>query len=298
MRDAKTSPLHWIVHPVLAPLIFCACSALPPSVDFDHPATPEALIRAMFHANETRSMPDLERLVSQDGDMIGYSVGGRKYVGWAELKREMLQEFETVTRLDIPVKEIHVWERGDLAWFTTEVDYIRYEGTGEHARKMVLPLRESGVLERRQGRWVLVQWHESLERAPETEPLGGSAHAPLAAASQSTTSLDVSGEWEIQEEDKTYHAVLDGTGSGRYTWQNGILVTTHLVDGRWDGTWHQSGNDREGGFELRLSADGMTAKGRWWYTRVGTRSNIPPRQWGGDYQWKRVHSTSLSSSNP
>jgi hypothetical protein len=103
----------------------------------------------MFEANATRNMGNLGRLVSKD--MVGYSIGGRKYVGWDELKPEMQQEFEAVTRLEIPVKDLRVWERGDLAWYTAEIDYIRYVGTGQDERKMLLPLRESGVLERQQG---------------------------------------------------------------------------------------------------------------------------------------------------
>jgi ketosteroid isomerase-like protein len=95
----------------------------------------------------------------------------------------MQQEFETVTRIEIPIKEVHVWERGDLAWYTAEIEYIRYEGTGQDARKMRLPLRESGVLERRQGRWLLVQWHESFERAPDTQQVAADADVPGATVS-------------------------------------------------------------------------------------------------------------------
>jgi len=296
MSPTVLSLSRWILQVILVPLLLCSCSALPRSAEADHPATPEAVIRAMFHANETRNMEKLERLVSKDGDMVGYSVGGRKYVGWDELKREMQQEFEAVTDLDIPIKELHVWERGDFAWYTAEIEYIRSEGAGENARKMLLPLRESGVLERRHGRWLLVQWHESLEHAPDTQPLGTHAGETLTPVSQSVNAMDVSGEWVIQEEDKTYQAVLDSSGSGSYTWQQGALVTTRLADRYWEGVWRQSGNDREGGFEVRLSEDGMTASGKWWYTRVGHRSNIPPRQWGGDYRWTRVTPAAVHST--
>ena len=48
------------------------------------------------------------------------------------------------------------------------------------------------------------------------------------------------------------------------------------------------GNDREGGFEVLLSEDGTQAKGVWWYLRVGTQKNIPPREHGGTYTWKRL----------
>lgn len=99
---------------------------------------------------------------------------------------------------------------------------------------------------------------------------------------------DVTGEWEIQEEDRSYTATLDKDGHGPYTWQGGHITTLGIADRKWNGTWQQPGNDREGGFELLLSEDGMEAKGVWWYTRVGDRKNIPARQWGGNYIWKRV----------
>ena len=296
MSYAAVFVSRWIAQLALVPLLLCSCSVLPRSAAVDHPATPEATIRAMFHANETRNMAALERLVSKDHDLVGYSVGGRKYVGWNELAREMQQEFDTVTRLHIPIKELQVWERGDFAWYTAEIDYIRYEGTGQDARKMLLPLRESGVLERRDGRWLLVQWHESFTRPPETQQLGSHGGDALEPAVPSDAPIDVSGEWTIQEEDKTYHAVLDASGNGEYTWQGGRLITTRMADGHWEGVWHQSGNDREGGFDVRLSEDGMTATGKWWYTRVGTRSNIPPRQWGGEYRWTRVTPAALIST--
>ncbi|MCX5723553.1 MAG: hypothetical protein NTX84_03340 [Nitrospirae bacterium] len=101
---------------------------------------------------------------------------------------------------------------------------------------------------------------------------------------------DLSGEWEILEveDDKRYKATLDKTGNGPYTQQGGQFVTSKYADRLWQGTWHQPGNDREGGFEVVLSEDGTQAKGQWWYSRVGSKKNIPPREHGGTYQWKRL----------
>jgi hypothetical protein len=101
-------------------------------------------------------------------------------------------------------------------------------------------------------------------------------------------SPDVSGEWDIEEEDKSYRAVLDKHGNGNYSWQGGRIDTIRIDDRKWLGTWRQTGNDREGGFEVLLSEDGREAEGVWWYTRVGDRKNIPPREWGGKYVWKRL----------
>ena len=262
------------------------------------PETPDIVVRKMFLANANRDLKTIESLVSKDADMVGYTVGGRKYVGWNDLAQDMRIEFESVNRLEIPIKELRVWEHGDVAWYTMDIEYIRYEGTGLKQSKTILPFRESGVLERRQGRWLLVQWHESLERDPTVQLVETQNQQSLDDHTVRKAPVDLSGEWEIQEADKTYHAVLDKSGSGNYTWQDGTFTTTRLTDGRWEGVWIQPGNDREGGFEVDLSEDRMAAHGRWWYTRVGNRSNIPARQWGGEYRLKRTQATSANHSLP
>ena len=128
--------------------------------------------------------------------------------------------------------------------------------------------------------------------APNVFPLG-LAHAAEPSL-QGSAAPDLTGEWEIQEEDKSYTASLDKDGNGPYSWQGGHITTLGIADRKWHGTWQQPGNDREGGFELLLSEDGMEAKGVWWYTRVGDRKNIPARQWGGSYAWKRLSAGSAT----
>ncbi len=113
---------------------------------------------------------------------------------------------------------------------------------------------------------------------------------PLMIAASVSSAPDLSGDWEVLEveDDKRYKATLDKAGNGPYTQHGGRFTTTTFTDRLWQGTWQQPGNDREGGFELLLSEDGTQAKGVWWYTRVGTHKNIPPREHGGSYQWKRL----------
>ncbi|MCZ6800775.1 MAG: hypothetical protein O7F12_09835 [Nitrospirae bacterium] len=107
--------------------------------------------------------------------------------------------------------------------------------------------------------------------------------------------IDLSGVWEIQEEDKSYRATLDREGNGTYNWQGGRIQTTFFSNGLWEGTWSQTENDREGGFEVLLSDDGSRAEGSWWYTRVGTRKNIPPGITGGSYNFIRMSPSTPSS---
>lgn len=252
----------------------------------------------MIRANAEKDLPTLSRLMAHDADIVSYTVGGRKYVGWPDFEREMRDEFANTQKIEIPITELKVWTKGDLAWFTMEVDYIRYVGEGSSVKRTVLPLRETGVLERRAGRWQLLSWHESFRSAQLGGPL---ASPPAAAGSQklvSTASMpDVSGEWDILEveDEKRYKATLDKSGNGPYTQQGGRFVTTKIENHLWQGTWHQPGNDREGGFEVLLSEDGKEAKGIWWYTRVDTRKNIPPKEHGGTYHWKKAASSPASN---
>ena len=254
---------------------------------------PEAAIRRMVRANAEKDLPTLSRLMAHDADIISYGVAGRKYIGWPELEQGIRDEFVNAQKLEIPIHELKVWTKGDLAWYAMELDYIRYVTDGSVLKRTVLPMRETGVLERRDGRWQLLSWHESFRSAQLGSPL---VRLPVATSHRPTNKVeassppDVSGEWDILEieDDKRYKATLDKNGSGPYTQHGGRFTTITIADRLWQGTWQQPDNDREGGFEVLLSEDGTQAKGVWWYTRVGTHTNIPPREHGGTYHWNKL----------
>jgi hypothetical protein len=260
-------------------------------------SNPEAVVRRLVRANAELDLATLSRLMAHDADITSYSIGGRKYVGWLDVEQAMREEFASVESIDIPIRELKVWQKDAIAWFTMELEYIRVVGKGAAQTRTLLPLRETGVLERRNGEWVLHSWHESFRTVAMASP-ASERPAPasaLNAAGTGTTSPapDLSGDWEILEveDDKRYKATLDQSGNGPYTQHGGRFTTTRFSDRLWQGTWQQPGNDREGGFELLLSEDGTQAKGIWWYSRVGSHKNIPPREHGGTYVWKRTTPT-------
>jgi ketosteroid isomerase-like protein len=265
------------------------------------PTDPETAIRALVKANVEKDMATMSRLMAHDADITSYSVGGRKYVGWPEFEREMREEFASVQKFEIPIRELTVWHKGDIAWFTMELDYTRYVKEGAELKRMLLPLRETGVLERRNGQWVMLSFHESFRSAQMNGPLAQSSASPaqqLRVTNPPAAAMpDVSGDWDILEveDEKRYKATLDKNGNGPYTQHQGRFVTTKIENRLWQGTWHQPGNDREGGFEVLLSEDGKEAKGIWWYTRVDTRKNIPPKEHGGTYYWKKIPPPSVSA---
>src|SRR5438093_4876776 len=122
---------------------------------------PEEVLRALVRSNAEKDLSTLSALMAHDGDIISYTLGGRKYVGWNELSRDMQNEFASVARLEIPITHLTIWTRGDTAWFAMELDYIRYVETGNGQSRTVLPLRETGVLERRNGPCLVLGWPES-----------------------------------------------------------------------------------------------------------------------------------------
>lgn len=149
-------------------LPFCAsCTA----ATVREPLTPEEVIRAVVAANADKDFPAMSRFMAQDEDRINYTIGGRKYVGWSGLAADLREEFESVTRLEMPIYELTVWTRGESAWFVMELDYIRFIGEGPNQLRKVLPLRETGVLEQRNGNWIVVAWHESFRQSGLDVPI-------------------------------------------------------------------------------------------------------------------------------
>ncbi|MDH5741577.1 MAG: nuclear transport factor 2 family protein, partial [Nitrospira sp.] len=180
---------------------------------------PESAIRRLVRANAEKDLPTLSRMMAHDADIISYGVAGRKYIGWPELEQGMREEFLNAQKLQIPIKELKVWTKDNLAWYAMELDYIRYVQEGTKLKRTILPMRETGVLERRDGRWQLLSWHESFRSAGLGGALGSppaGSHLRHALEPQTSRKLDVSGAWDILEveDDKRYTATLDRNGNG------------------------------------------------------------------------------------
>jgi ketosteroid isomerase-like protein len=153
------------------------------------PSDPESAIRRMVRANADKDLPTLSGLMAHDSDIISYAVAGRKYIGWPELERGIRDEFANAQKLEIPIHELKVWRNGDLAWYTMELDYIRYVVDGAELKRTVLPMRETGVLERRNGQWQLLSWHESFRSAQLNSPL---AQPPAAISHRPADEVGIS----------------------------------------------------------------------------------------------------------
>lgn len=148
------------------------------------PSDPESAIRRMVRANAEKDFPTLSRLMAHDADIISYAVAGRKYVGWPELEQGIRDEFTNTQKLEIPIHELKVCTNGDVAWYAMELDYIRYVADGPALKRTVLPMRETGVLERRNGQWQLLSWHESFRSAQLGSPPAATSGCGIIASGQ------------------------------------------------------------------------------------------------------------------
>ncbi|MFQ5991412.1 MAG: hypothetical protein ACE5NA_03145 [Nitrospiraceae bacterium] len=117
-------------------------------------------------------------------------------------------------------------------------------------------------------------------RAPDAR------HFPKDTRATSQVPSALVGQWVYQEEGVVFPLVVDESGNGTYAWKDGYWVTTSFSQGLWQGTWHQRENEREGGFEIRLSGDCSEGEGHWWYTRIGT--NTAPDETGGTFNLMRA----------
>ncbi len=95
------------------------------------------------------------------------------------------------------------------------------------------------------------------------------------------------GVWEYEDGSGVVVTMkLDEVGNGSYPWNDGELLTAALSGHTWTGIWRQPGNDREGGFEVRLSDDYSEGEGRWWYTCIA--DDTAPTQPGGAFHLTKI----------
>ena len=111
---------------------------------------------------ETEDMDLLARIMAHDADMVNYgSDAAEHFVGWEALKESVEKMLPSLENTKITVKDqvIKVHPPGNVAWFSEVWDWdLVVEGKPVHSGDQ----RLTGVLEKRNGSWVLVQFHNSV----------------------------------------------------------------------------------------------------------------------------------------
>ena len=111
---------------------------------------------------ETQDMGLLSGIMAHDPEMVNYGTdAGEYFIGWEALKEsvEKMLPYLSNTKITVRDQVIAVHSSGHVAWFSQVWDWdLMVDGQPVHSDGQ----RLTGVLERRNGNWVFVQFHNSV----------------------------------------------------------------------------------------------------------------------------------------
>ncbi|MEO8398197.1 MAG: nuclear transport factor 2 family protein [Ignavibacteriaceae bacterium] len=116
---------------------------------------------------ETKDMNLLSKIMSHDANMVNYGTDANEiFVGFEAFKDSITPMLSSVDGIKINVRNqtINVDADGNAAWFSEIWDWDISMG-GQTMQQH--NLRLTGVLEKDDGNWVIVQFHNSVPSMPQ-----------------------------------------------------------------------------------------------------------------------------------
>lgn len=111
---------------------------------------------------QTHDMEVFSKIMAHDGDMVNYgSDTSEHFIGWKDLKdsvEKMLPSLQD-TKITVQDQVIRIVSEGNVAWFSEVWDWNLKMGGNP---VQINGQRLTGVLENRNGNWVIVQFHNSV----------------------------------------------------------------------------------------------------------------------------------------
>ncbi len=123
------------------------------------------LSETFLKAYEKKDLAELMNLFAPDKEVVvlDNSPSGR-HVGLEEIKAAFEREFADTPKVTMKTDWMSVGGMGDVAWFAAELT-AKMESPEE---KLTIPIRWSGLLTKREGKWVFLLAHFSFT-GPEPE---------------------------------------------------------------------------------------------------------------------------------
>jgi uncharacterized protein (TIGR02246 family) len=140
----------------------CSHQKAEPAIDIDaEKAAVKAVLDRYIQAFQTRNREGVAEVYAHDEDLVVFGSNPLdRRVGWKMTEAYIDKYFASVDRIEIGLNDqrIKVHRSGEAAWFSE----VLYWKEVEKAKTFAIDsLRITGVLERRDGRWVIVQLHAS-----------------------------------------------------------------------------------------------------------------------------------------
>jgi ketosteroid isomerase-like protein len=149
---------------ILAGMIGCAPQGEKcPEVDLDKELSDIRSVLEQYElARESEDFATVEQIWAPDDDIILFGTeGDEQMLGFSEIKKAMSKQFDEFenTLINISNQKIKISKDGKIAWFSQVLDYnFIYQGEDMAFEG----IRFTGVLEKREGIWQLVQAHLSV----------------------------------------------------------------------------------------------------------------------------------------
>lgn len=125
----------------------------------------ESLVDEFFEAMDARDRRRFSALNAHDADVVHVGTDAdERWVGWEELAAATVDRFRSLRSFRVTSRDrrVKLLATGEAACFSDVVDVTIQSDAGTTRLENA---RLTGVAEKRNGRWVLVQTHLSLPRA-------------------------------------------------------------------------------------------------------------------------------------
>lgn len=122
----------------------------------------KSVVDQFIQSLETENIDLFAKIMAHDADMVNFGTdAAERWVGWQDLKESVEKQFASFENTKLTVKDqvIKVNPSGNTAWFSEVADWdVSVQGEPIHIEGS----RITGVLEKRNGNWVCVQFHTSV----------------------------------------------------------------------------------------------------------------------------------------
>ena len=158
---------------MILPLVFLLCFtfscqqgeevAEEPVVDVEaEKAVVKALIDDFLICWKTEDMELFSIIFAQDDDMVVFGTDAAEhFIGWEPMKESMQKQFDSLDTMQVVTRKlsIKIHKSAEVAWISFLMD-AKGEAMGEPFE--FVGARFTGVTEKRNGNWVIVQVHFSM----------------------------------------------------------------------------------------------------------------------------------------
>lgn len=155
---------------VFAFIALISCQQEAPVIDIKAELSKvEAVLEKYVMANENQDFSLIEQIWAPDEDiMLLGTDNDEKYEGWKQIKKAIKHQFSEFedTYISVMDQSININSTANTAWFSEGLNYnFIYKGEARSFEG----IRFTGVLEKREGKWMLVQGHLSIPVKKGTE---------------------------------------------------------------------------------------------------------------------------------